>query len=62
FKLTMQKDCNLVLYYGNNPKWTSNTYKKGLNCHLILQYDGNLVIYNSLESVWHSNTYCGVEG
>ncbi|EFJ30683.1 hypothetical protein SELMODRAFT_19179, partial [Selaginella moellendorffii] len=62
YKLIMQNDCNLVLYYGNIAKWSSRTNGKGLLCKIILQSDGNLVIYNEVQSIWHTNTYCGVEG
>lgn len=57
-KLLMQADGNLVIYYGRNPIWASNT-NVGTNLpnKAVLQLDGNFVIYNSLgRAIWHSNT------
>ncbi|KAJ3686232.1 hypothetical protein LUZ61_015396 [Rhynchospora tenuis] len=55
--LTMQTDCNLVLYDHGRAVWSSNTYNKGYSCTLRMQTDGNLVIYDgSNRAIWATNT------
>ncbi|KAJ4771502.1 Mannose-binding lectin [Rhynchospora pubera] len=56
YRLTMQTDCNLVLYDNGTAVWASNTFLKGSNCALQMQKDGNLVIYEYGVPVWASNT------
>lgn len=63
--LTMQEDCNLVVYQGdlNNPPstpiWASKTQGKGSDCFLRMQTDCNLVIYdNNYNVVWATMRYC----
>lgn len=62
YKLIMQEDGNLVLYYRNKdgavrPLWATNTnIKNAAFPHLIAQNDGNLVIYNLGNPLWSSNT------
>lgn len=46
FVLTMQANCNLVLYKGGTTIWASNTEGLDKNCHCDLKKDGNLVVYN----------------
>jgi hypothetical protein len=58
YKLTMQSDCNLVLYNAGSPVWSTDTENKGSDCRLDMQDDGNLVIYADYgHVVWSSNTY-----
>ncbi len=46
FRLTMQKDGNLVIYRPDGRSlWASNTAKTGRANYLALQDDGNLVLY-----------------
>ncbi|XP_008798185.1 mannose-specific lectin 1-like [Phoenix dactylifera] len=45
YSLVMQKDCNLVVYDGNEPIWASGTYGKGSNCFLTLESNGELIIH-----------------
>ncbi|KAJ4788843.1 Mannose specific lectin [Rhynchospora pubera] len=55
--LTMQTDCNLVLYDNGRAVWSSNTYNQGYSCTLRMQTDGNLVIYDgSNMAIWATNT------
>ncbi|KAJ4781938.1 Mannose-binding lectin [Rhynchospora pubera] len=57
YGLTMQTDCNLVLYDNGRPVWASNTYNRGNSCTLRMQTDGNLVIYDGNNSpIWATNT------
>lgn len=59
YRLTMQQDCNLVLYKAplHDVVWASNTNLAGTGCYAKMQVDGNLVIYDSAGSVkWASNT------
>ncbi|MGW6413852.1 hypothetical protein [Streptomyces sp. NPDC055055] len=66
FKLIMQSDGNLVLYYTKTATqarkvcWASNTQYAG-GTHVTYQQDGNFVMYPdwSTRAVWHSNTYGG---
>jgi hypothetical protein len=65
-RLTMQHDCNLVLYdHSFNPNgialWSSKTAGQGAHCYVQMQTDGNLVIYNKApllaqRKIWASNT------
>jgi hypothetical protein len=57
YRLTMQSDCNLVLYDGG-AVWSSGTYNQAYNCQLRMQKDGNLVIYEggNYRAIWASNT------
>jgi hypothetical protein len=46
FRLTMQRDGNLVIYdRDGHSLWASNTAKTGRANYLMLQSDGNLVLY-----------------
>ncbi|KAL5697716.1 hypothetical protein ACHQM5_028833 [Ranunculus cassubicifolius] len=59
FVLTMQGDCNLVLYDGG-AIWASGTNGRGSNCYVEMQTDGNLVIYTpGRRAIWASNTNRG---
>jgi hypothetical protein len=65
YRLTMQADCNLVLYDHDSPVWSSKTYKKGdHSCRLDMQDDGNLVIYNTalMAPIWASDSSRGRGG
>lgn len=54
FRLAMQSDGNLVLYYGTSVLWASMTFGSG---HFMsFQADGNLVIYNASAAVWSTGT------
>ncbi|XP_010262902.1 PREDICTED: mannose-specific lectin-like [Nelumbo nucifera] len=59
YRLTMQSDCNLVLYDSDNKVWESFTYGKGSGCYTTMQGDGNLVIYSTSGPVWSSGTAKG---
>lgn len=57
YTLTMQMDCNLVLYDSGRAIWASGTNGKGSNCILSMQWDGNLVVYGDGNNpLWASNT------
>ena len=56
YRLTMQNDCNLVLY-APNAIWSSKTYNGSNNCAALMQDDGNFVIYNGSRAIWASNTW-----
>ena len=58
YTLTMQSDCNFVLYKDGEPRWASQTgHRKGSRCYVTMQTDGNLVIYGHENSaIWASNT------
>ncbi|EFJ25603.1 hypothetical protein SELMODRAFT_413777 [Selaginella moellendorffii] len=55
YRLTMQKNCNLVL---QSPRgiitWSSGTQGKDSNCYLILLANGKLVILGSRGEAWSS--------
>ncbi len=53
FKLVMQNDSNLVLYYGNLAIWQSNTARA------VGQYDPVFVIQNDRNAVIYGNAYYG---
>ncbi|KAK1320133.1 hypothetical protein QJS10_CPA03g01748 [Acorus calamus] len=59
YRLTMQSDCNLVLYDNNRAIWSSDTYNCASGCYLKMQSDGNLVIYSNNGVVWASGTNVG---
>jgi hypothetical protein len=50
-RASFQKDCNLVVYAGNQPLWASNTSGIGV-CTLAVQSDGNVVIYELSGAFW----------
>jgi len=58
YRLTMQADCNLVVYTSAGAaKWGSSTNRNDAGCHADVLADGNLVIYTSGgQAVWASNT------
>ncbi|XP_020101866.1 mannose-specific lectin-like [Ananas comosus] len=57
YRLTMQTDCNLVLYDGGNAVWSSGTYNQGSGCYAKMQSDGNLVVYGGYNNaLWATNT------
>ncbi|KAJ3271939.1 hypothetical protein HDV01_006073 [Terramyces sp. JEL0728] len=64
-QLIMQNDCNLVLYSGSKPIWTSHTYI-GIhdgqhNCDnsiAKMQTDGNFVVYDGNgHALWATGTH-----
>ena len=64
YYLSMQQDCNLVLYdYWSDfvhPKavWNSGTWNRGVDCYAWMQTDGNFVIYNgNNQALWQSGTW-----
>ena len=59
YKLAMQSDGNLVLYWEGQPLWNSGTRGDAPD-HLIMQNDGNLVIYQGLRVLWDSKSGGGV--
>ncbi|MQL74280.1 hypothetical protein Taro_006643 [Colocasia esculenta] len=60
YALTMQTDCNLVLYDGGRAVWASGTNGRGSSCRVTMQRDGNLVVYNGNgAAVWSSGTARG---
>jgi len=58
FKLILQYDGNLVLYYGNSALWASCT--NGKNSYgVVMQADGNLVISDiNGKALWATGTCC----
>ncbi|KAI0519122.1 hypothetical protein KFK09_006562 [Dendrobium nobile] len=58
YTLTIQRDCNFVLYKDGEPKWASQTgHRQGSICYVTMQTDGNLVIYGyENRAIWASNT------
>jgi hypothetical protein len=58
YRVTMQGDCNLVLYdKWNRPMWATNTGGLGTSCIAIMQNDANFVVYKSGGvPVWASRT------
>lgn len=59
YYLTMQGDCNLVLYDGDKISlWSSKTSSSGYdNCYLKIRDDRNIVIYSGNDDiVWESDT------
>lgn len=55
YRLAMQADGNLVLYWEGRPMWASNTAKHP-GAVLSMQPDGNLVIYKGNRPIWSSGT------
>lgn len=56
YRLTLQGDGNLVLYFRDGRAiWASNTVGRGPD-RLVMQGDGNLVMYKGRVAVWASNT------
>ena len=54
FRLTMQSDCNLVIYDSNNdPLWATGTQANlpVLPCRLMLQNSGSLAVINALDQI-----------
>jgi hypothetical protein len=58
FRLTLQRDGNLVLYSTNTSKalWHTKTWGRG-STKLIVQSDGNLVLYAGTKALWHTKTW-----
>jgi hypothetical protein len=60
YRLTMQPDGNLVVYYSYShsyPLWASGTNGRG-GYSAVMQTDGNLVVYTASNSaVWAAGTY-----
>lgn len=55
--LIMQRDCNLVLYNLNLPRWSSRSSDQGSGCYATLQSDGNFAVYDDGNNViWSTNT------
>jgi len=59
YRLILQSDGNLVLYWEGQPLWNSATRGDAPD-HLIMQNDGNLVIYQGLNVLWDSKSGGGV--
>jgi hypothetical protein len=55
YRLAMQADGNLVLYWEGRPLWASNTAKHP-GAVLAMQADGNLVVYAGHRPIWSSGT------
>ncbi|KAK1298645.1 Mannose-specific lectin 2 [Acorus calamus] len=57
YRLTMQADCNLVLYDNGKHIWSSDTKNDAHACHATLKSDGRLVIYPDTggSTIWESN-------
>ncbi len=53
--LSMQTDCNLVLYSGGRATWATNTNGRQ-NCMATFQTDGNFVVYSNGSPIWNSGT------
>jgi len=58
YRLAMQSDGNLVLYWESHPLWASGTGRHGGD-FLAMQGDGNLVIYQGHRALWSSETSRG---
>lgn len=60
--LSMQTDCNLVLYSGGRATWATNTVGRQ-NCTATFQTDGNFVVYSNGSPIWSSGTsrYAGAQ-
>lgn len=61
YRLAMQPDGNLVLYWKKHPMWESGTAKHP-GAVLEMQADGNLVIYHGKRAIWTSGTDRGGNG
>ncbi len=55
YRLAMQADGNLVLYWEGHPLWASGTAKHP-GAVLEMQGDGNLVVYEGNRPIWSSGT------
>ena len=55
FKLSMQKDGNLVLYGPPGALWSSKTNGTPANW-AVMQKDGNFVVYNGTTAYWDTKT------
>ena len=55
YRLAMQPDGNLVLYWEGHPLWATNTAKHP-GAVLAMQRDGSLVIYEGSHPIWSSGT------
>ena len=55
YRLAMQADGNLVLYWEGRPLWASDTAKHP-GAVLAMQGDGNLVVYEGNRPIWSSGT------
>lgn len=59
YRLILQPDGNLVLYFQTRALWSTATDGKSVS-FLALQPDGNLVLYdNASKPIWHSHTVGG---
>lgn len=57
FRLVMQTDGNLVLYFGNAVLWAANT-SNNIGAYMVMQADGNVAIYNMTNmAVFSSGTF-----
>jgi hypothetical protein len=58
FRLILQDDGNLVLYFYNTALWHTSTFGNPDVNRLAMQTDGNLVLYDSNGGYyWHTSTY-----
>ena len=55
YRLAMQADGNLVLYWEGHPLWASSTAGHP-GAFLAMQADGNLVVYEGNRPIWSSGT------
>ncbi|HUC14625.1 MAG TPA: peptidoglycan-binding protein [Acidimicrobiales bacterium] len=55
YRLAMQPDGNLVLYWDGRPMWASNTARHP-GAVLAMQADGDLVVYQGNKPIWSSGT------
>jgi hypothetical protein len=55
YRLVLQSDGNLVLYWEGQPLWNSGTRGDAPD-HLVMQNDGNLVLYQGLDVLWDSRS------
>ncbi|KAL5698539.1 hypothetical protein ACHQM5_029565 [Ranunculus cassubicifolius] len=63
YRLTMQTDCNLVIYDNGNPIWATNTAGRGNGCSVVMRDNGDLALYlSNNQPIWLSNTARGIAG
>ena len=55
YRLNMQSDGNLVLYWEGHPVWASKTTHDAPD-HAVMQNDGNLVIYKGSRVLWSTGS------
>ncbi len=55
YRMVLQSDGNLVLYWEGQPLWNSGTRGDAPD-HLEMQNDGNLVLYQGLDVLWDSKS------